>query len=100
MCLVRPWNVESLDKRIAPWLSQLRVVGKVDWKIEEKSLSSLWIQMISFDECVRAMYLASVLDKVMIGCFLELQETTPLPMKKVKPEMEWRWIWDAQSESE
>jgi hypothetical protein len=41
--------------------------------------------MISFEEWVRATYSASVLDKVIIGCFLELQETTPFPMKKAKP---------------
>ena len=33
------------------------------------------------------MYSASVLDRVIIGCFLELQETTPSPTKKVKPEI-------------
>ena len=55
--------------------------------------------MISFDEWVRVTYLASMLERVMIGCFFELQEMAPLPMKNVNPEIEWWWSCDAQSTS-
>ena len=100
MRLVRPWKVKSLESRMAPWLSQNKLVGKEKEKIEENSVSSLWIQMMSFDEWVSATYSASVLDKVIIGCFFKLQETKPIPTKNVNLEIEWRWIWEAQSESE
>ena len=43
---------------------------------------------MSFVVCVRATYLDLVLDKVMIGCFFALQDTTPVPMKKAKPDIE------------
>ena len=46
---------------------------------------------MSLVACVRAMYSDSVLDRVMMGCFLVLQETTPVPMKNVNPEIECWW---------
>ena len=81
ICLVRPWKVESWDNRIAPWLSQNKVVGVEKEKIRDNSVRNLWIHRISFEACVSATYSASVLDNVTIGCFLQLQETIPDPIK-------------------
>ena len=41
--------------------------------------------------------MASVLERVMIGCFFELQETAPTLTKYANPEIEWRCICEAQS---
>ena len=81
ICFVQAWKVESFDSRIAPWLSQKSVVGRLNEKIVESSERNLWIQRMSFEEWVRATYSASMLDKVMIGCFFELQDTIPPPIK-------------------
>ena len=35
---------------------------------------------MSFDAWVNATYLASVLERVMMGCFFEFQEMGPMPM--------------------
>ena len=43
---------------------------------------------MSFAACVRATYLDLVLNKVMIGCFFALQDTTLASMKKAKPDIE------------
>jgi hypothetical protein len=70
------------------------------WYIGEISAKSLWIQMTSFAACVKAMYSNSMLDKVTMGCFLELHETDLSPSKNAKPEIEWWSRVDAQSVSE
>jgi hypothetical protein len=81
MCLVRPWKVESDESWIAPWLSQNKVVGIEKEKTQASSVRNLWIQRMSFEACVSATYSVSVLDKVTIGYFLQLQETIPVPIK-------------------
>ena len=81
ICLVQLWNVKSFESRIAPWLSQKSVVGIEYEKTQENSERSLWIHKMSFEEWVSATYSASVLESVMIGCFLQLQDTIPELMK-------------------
>ena len=39
---------------------------------------------------VSAMYLNSVLERVIMGCFLVLHKTAPILTKKAKPEIEWQ----------
>src|SRR5277367_51819 len=97
MCLVRAWYVESLDSAMAPWLSQKIVVGPL--RSAESSERSLRSHMASFAACVRPTYSDSVLERVMMGCFFELQDIAPLPIKKAYPEIEWRWSCEAQSAS-
>ena len=94
ICLVWPWNFESLERVTAPCLLQNRVVGTVKRKTEESSVSNLWIQIISFKEWV---IWPQYWKEVMIGCFFELQVMAPIPTKKTNPEIEWQWICDAQS---
>ena len=54
---------------------------------------------MSFVAWVNVTYLDSVLDNVIISCFLALQNTAPTPTKKVNLQIEWRWSWEAQSAS-
>jgi len=82
MYFVCPWNVASFERWIAPWLLQKRVVGKVKLKIEENLVSNLWIHKMCFEVWVNTMYSVSVLDKVMMGCFLLLLITAQS-----------KWIW-------
>ena len=63
------------------WLSMWRVVGE-DMSClssESKSLS----QTASLAAWAPAMYSASVLERVTVGCFLELQLTAPPPKVKM-----------------
>ncbi len=80
ICFVRAWKVESLESTMAPWLSQKSVVGWANGWIN--LVNSFLIHISSFDACVRATYSDSVLDRVITGCFLELQDMILFPMKK------------------
>jgi hypothetical protein len=47
--------------------------------------SNFYNQIISHATIVTPLYFASMLDSVIIGCFLLLQLTTPLPKENMKP---------------
>ena len=77
MCLVHAWNLLSFDNAIAPWLSQLIVIGLSNPHI---SWTNVHKYITSFAAWVCAMYSASVLDNMTIYCFLELQVMAPMPI--------------------
>jgi hypothetical protein len=53
--------------------------------MHRKSIINLVIHMASFVAWVFAMYSASVVDNVIAGCRLLLQEMAPPPMMKTNP---------------
>src|SRR5882724_7546931 len=80
MCLVHTWYCPSLDSAIADWLSQWIVVVVVgDMAISPMKVHS---HIASFIACAAMMYSASVVDSVIIGCFLELHVTAPPPQEE------------------
>ena len=74
------WNSGFHVMAMADWLSMWRMVGE-DMSCpssESKSLS----QVASLAVWVPAIYSASVLERAMVGCFLELQLVAPPPRVK------------------
>ena len=98
ICLVRAWNLLSLDNAIAPWLLQLIVNGaSCKPRISFRKLRN---HKASLAAWVCAIYSASVLDNAIMYCFFELQDTAPLPIWNEYPEIECRCFWPAQSASQ
>ena len=97
MCLVHAWNLLSFDNAIALWLSQLIVIGlsnpHIFWTNAHRYIAS-------FTVWVCARYSASVLDNVIMYCFLELQVTAPTPMWNEYLEIECLCSCPAQSASQ
>jgi hypothetical protein len=73
---------------MADLLSQYSVIGYASG--HATSARNMHIQSASLEVYVAAMYSASVVDRVTMGCFLELQETAPLWIVNTDPEIEWR----------
>ena len=97
ICLVHVWNLLSFDNTIAPWLSQLIVIGLTNPRI---SWTNVCKYITSFTAWVCAMYSASVLDNTTIYCFLELQVTAPAPIWNEYLEIECLCGCPAQSASQ
>ena len=71
MCLVQLWNWGFLAIMMVDWLSMSRTVGSLSGS--PTSLNRCRSHTSSFAVWAPAMYLASVLESAMNGCFLELQ---------------------------
>ena len=68
ICFVHVWNVEFFANEIADWLSLYMVILVGDsTPISPKNHQ---IQMASFVACARAIYSASVVERVTVGCHL------------------------------
>ncbi len=84
MCFVRAWWVGFLVNDITPWLShQITIIFFSS--MYPKSVINFVIHMASFVACVFAMYSTSVVDNVILGCHLLLQEMAPPPIIKTNP---------------
>ena len=75
ICFVLAWNWLSFDRMMVDWLSQLSVIGEDSGHMI--SPRNKHNHRASFAAWVVAMYSASVVDRAMINCFLELQLTMP-----------------------
>ena len=80
MCLVCMWYCPSLDSAIVDWFSQQIVVIMVGNTVI--SPMKVHSHMASFIACAAEMYMASIIDNAMMGCFLELHTTAPPPRRK------------------
>src|SRR5882724_6514833 len=80
ICFVLAWNWPSFDRAMADWLSQLSVIGEESGHVI--SPRNECNHRASFTVWVVATYSASVVDRATIDCFLELQLTAPLLMRK------------------
>ena len=67
-----------MDSTMADWLSQCKTNCMVGGKVSDPLRAHS--HMASFVACTAVTYLASIVDRVTMGCFLELQATTPPPM--------------------
>ena len=76
MCFIRAQNTRFAQRYVAPMLSHHNVG---DGKTIQSSQRSELIQSNSEVALAIALYSASVLDRAIVGCFLELQETRLLP---------------------
>jgi len=83
-CFVHAWWVGFLVNDIAPWLSH-RITIIFFSSMYPKSIINFVIHTASFLACVFAMYSASVVDNVIVGCRLLLQEMAPSPIMKTNP---------------
>jgi len=81
MCLVHAWWVGFLVNDIAPWLSH-RITITFFSSMYPKSIINFVIHMAYFVACVFTMYSTSVVDNVIVGCRLLLQEMAPPPIMK------------------
>jgi len=70
--------VPFLDSATADWLSQCKTIGAVGGEVSDPA--RVHSHTASFMVCAAATYSASIVDRATIGCFLELQVTTPPPM--------------------
>ena len=75
MCLVLTWNWLFLETKMANLLSQYTITGQVSGCVI--STMKVLNHRASFMVCMVMRYSASVLESVIMGCFLELQETVP-----------------------
>ena len=64
---------------MAAWLFQNIVVKVLSGIVS--SPTNIWSHMASFVACVAAIYCASIIDNVIIGCFFELQVMAPPPIR-------------------
>ncbi len=81
MCFVRAWWVGFFVNDIAFWLLHQITITFFS-SMYPKSIINFVIHMVSFVACVFAMYSASVVDNVIVGCHLLFQEMAPPPIMK------------------
>ncbi len=79
MCFVRASCVRFFVNDIAPWLSH-RITIAFFFFMYLNSFMSFVIHMASLVACLLAMYLALVVDRMIVGCRLLLQEMAPPPI--------------------
>ena len=90
-CLFFWWFIVSLAYTIAPFLSQCRLNGLGAFGNTPSSITNLLIQTPSFTNSEVVMYLASIVELIIVA-FLELfQLTTPPFIVDTKPD------WDCES---
>ena len=83
ICLVREWYVELFASAMHPWLSHMMDIGPS--YTYPTSTKSCLRQTASFIQWSMAMYSASVVDNVMVGCFLHFHEMNLMPTKNTFP---------------
>ncbi len=79
MCFVRTCCVRFFVNDIAPWLSHRITIAFFSF-MYHNSFMSFVIHMVSLVACVLAMYLISVIDRVIVGRRLLFQEMVPPPI--------------------
>ena len=83
ICLVRAWYWWLRVNAMADWLSKKSIIASLNGS--KISASRLWSQSPSFMPCVAATYLLSVVDREMISCFFEDQDTAPPSIRNANP---------------
>ncbi len=84
MCFVRACWVGFIVNDIAPWLSHQITIPFFSF-MYLNSFMIFVIHMVSMVTCILAMYLASVVDKTIVGCCLLLQEMAPPLIMNTNP---------------
>ncbi len=84
MCFVQACCVGFFVNDIAPWLSH-RITIAIYSFMYPNSFMSFVIHMASLVACVLAMYSACIIDRVIVGCRLVLQEMVPPPIMNTNP---------------
>ncbi len=84
MCFVQACCVRFFVNDIAPWLSHRITITFFSF-MYPNSFMSFAIHMASLVACVLTMYLASVVDRPIVGCRLLLQEIAPPPIMNTNP---------------
>ncbi len=84
MCLVRACCVGFLVNDIGPWLSHQIIIAFFSF-MYSNSFMSFVIHMVSLVACVLVVYLALVVDRVIVGYHLLLQEMAPPTIMNTNP---------------
>ena len=83
MCLARECVTGFQDRAMQAWLSPKSVVANIWAKpISERRVQSQMASLVAFEA---AIYLDSAVESMMVGCFLEDQETIPPATLKTNP---------------
>jgi len=84
MCFVRACWVGFFINDIAPWLSHRITIAFFSF-MYPNSFMNFVIHLVSLVACVLAMYLASIINKSIMGCPLLFQEMAPPPIMNTNP---------------
>ncbi len=82
MCFVRACYVRFFVNDIGPWLSHRITIAFFSFMYPNPFMSFV-IHMASLVACVLAMYLASSINKTIVGYHLLLQEMAPPPIMNI-----------------